>query len=600
MQIKNQFLLACIAVVIFSYTQAATDQDPIIVTATRTAQTMDETLASVTVITREDIERKQAQSLMAILSGVSGIQMTRNGGHGKATSMFLRGSNSNHVLVLVDGVKVGSATFGTAPWQHLPPSQIERIEIVRGPRSSLYGSDAIGGVIHIFTRKPEKDAHSSTGSAGIGTEGTREFNAGISGNHDIYSYSFNIEHFETKGIDARKNNVGPFPVDEPDKDGYDNTSISARLGIQISNKTDIAFTALRADGTNVYDGSFQNEEDFTIETLGTTLNLKPSKDWESTFVVGRSLDQSKNFLADGSGTPSQFDTTRYSASWQNDLYFGTEGVVTLGIDYQKDKVDSTAGFIETRRDNTGVFVQYQDQYSDYDFLVGMRHDDNQQFGGHTTGNIALGHKFSKDMRWFISYGTAFNAPTFNQLYFPSFGDPNLLPEESKSTEFALQGKLSKGRWRIATFRTEIDNLINNIPENVDKAVIKGLEATLSTTVAEWLMSVDGTLLDAKDVSTGNQLPRRPKTSLKVDLSRKYSKGGIGLSLLAEGGRYDDAANTTKVNSYGVVNIYSTYGLNKHWILKGKIDNLFDKNYETIDTYNALGRTVFVSLSYRYH
>ncbi len=249
---------------------------PIIVTATRTAQTADQTLASVTVITRAEIEQQQAQSVEDVLRGVPGLSLANSGGPGKATSVFLRGTNSDHVLVLIDGVKVGSATLGTTAFEELPIDQIDRIEIVRGPRSSLYGSEAIGGVIQIFTRKGGGPT-TPYFSVGAGSYRTYNASAGVSGGGTRGWYNFSANDDHTAGINACKGSLtaGCFAI-EPDKDGYRNASGTVRAGYRFDNGTEVDFHALRAQGSTAFDGSFVNAAQFAQQVVGGTLHYTPS------------------------------------------------------------------------------------------------------------------------------------------------------------------------------------------------------------------------------------------------------------------------------------------------------------------------------------
>ena len=589
------------------------EQSPIVVTATRTAVTADQALASVTVITREDIERRQANTLAEVLRGVPGITLSNNGGVGKVTSVFIRGAESDHTLVLIDGVKVGSATTSTFPFQDIPPEQIERIEIVRGPRSSLYGSEAIGGVIQIFTRKGSGPA-TLTASAGIGSHSSRKAAGGISGSTGQAWYNLHLAYETTNGYNSCTGtpatpptftNGGGCFTNEPDNDGYDNRSLTLGAGYRFANDAELSVNFLRTDGDVEFDGGFQNESDTIQQVAGGKLRFAPMAIWDVTLSVGRNKDESNNYLNDVFS--SRFDTQRDVASWQNDLSIGDTGVLTLGADYQKDKVRSTTQYTESSRDNKGVFGQYQMQLGAQNILAALRYDDNEQFDGETTGSVAWGYQMGNGLRLMASYGTAFKAPSFNDLYFPGFGNPDLDPEESDSFEIGVSRGERWGNWSLNAFQTEIDELIAFdgtlfIPVNVDKARIRGLEAVADTRVLGADISAALTLMDPENRSNGanrgNQLTRRPKQSLRLDIDRRFAPVSVGATLVAESKRYDDLANNRKLDSYATVDLRAEYAFHRDWRVSAKVNNLLDKDYETAAYYPQDGRNYFVTLHYR--
>lgn len=576
--------------------------DPVVVTATRTAVTADASLAAVTVITREDIERTQAKSMAELLRGIAGIEMSESGGYGKTTSMHLRGTESSHVLVLVDGVRLGSATLGSVAWQHLPPAQIERIEIVRGPRSSLYGSDAIGGVVQIFTRRgggPTR-AHAA---AGYGTYGTRDVSAGTTGGGGATRYSVAIADFRTDGFDAREPTPGPFGIDEPDDDGYRNTSLTLRAGHRFASGAEVEAHLLRAQGENEYD-DFSNRDEFVQQAFGARAEFAPSTSWNVRLQAGQSRDESDNF---SNGTFfSTFDTRRDTLALQNDLTIARDQLLTLGADYLDDRVESTEDFAVTERDNIGWFAQHQARFGRHDALLSLRRDDNEQFGRHTTGNLAWGSAFTPRVRAIAAFGTAYKAPTFNELYFPGFGNPDLRPEESRTGEIGLRGTASWGRWDVRAFQTDVDELIATVcdpvtdlcsPENVDRARIRGLETEIATELAGWRSALHLSFLDPRDVATDTVLPRRARQTARLDLDGRLGGAAIGMSVLAQSHRFDDAENTIRVGGYGRVDLRASYPVAPRWSVRARVENLLDKAYQTANTFNSARRSVFVSLAY---
>lgn len=582
--------------------------DEVVVTATRTAQSADATLASVTVITRQDIERMQAQSVPDVLRGVPGLTLANNGGAGKATSVFLRGSNADHVLVLIDGIKIGSATTGTASFQDIPVAQIERIEIVRGPRSSLYGSEAIGGVIQIFTRKGG-GALKPFFTIGGGRYQTYNGSAGVSGGGERGWFSASASGIDTNGFNAC--NGKPFPggagcfTTEPDKDGYRNASASLRAGYRLDGGIEIDVNALHATGDNKFDGSFVNQSESVQQVLGGTLRYSPADNWRITLSGGRSRDESDNFL--NGAFKSRFDTERDTFSLQNDVSLTPGHLLTIGADYRDDRVGSTTAYAVTSRHDTGLFTQYQGTFGAHDVQLSLRRDDNQQFGKRDTGSAAWGYALSERLRLTASYGTAFKAPTFNQLYFPGFGSATLRPERSRSAEIGLSAQFDAARWSVNAYRTKVSDLIGFDavfnPVNINTARLTGVEGQFHTRLDQFEFDATLTLQNPRQTSGTNQgklLNRRPRQAIKLDVARTLGDWRVASGLYAEGKRYDDLANSSnkRLGGYGLMDVRVEYRLAEAWQLKARVENLFDKQYETAQYFNQPGRGVYFTLAYQ--
>ena len=598
-------ILAASLLLLISYSLHAVDEvSPIIVTATRTAQTADETLAAVTVITREDIERQQATSVIDLLRGTPGVSLSNNGGVGKSTSVFLRGSESDHVLVLIDGIKVGSVSLGTTAFQDIPVDQIERIEIVRGPRSSLYGSEAMGGVIQIFTRKGG-GAIRPNFSVGAGSHSTYSGSAGVSGGGAQGWYNVHVSGLSSDGINACRGSTsaGCFTV-EPDDDGYRNRAGAVRGGYRFSNGVELDAHALRTRGTVRFDGGFVNESESAQQVIGGRVAFSPLAPWRMSISAGSGKDDSDNFRNGTFG--SRFNSTRNTASIQHDLTVGRAHLVSLGHDYQNDRISSTTQYNVTERSVNSVFSQYQGSYGAHDLQVAARHDNNEQFGSHTTGGIAWGYAVSRDLRLVASSGTAFKAPTFNELYFPGFGSASLRPEESISHELGVRGKVSGGGWSVTAYQTKVEDLIgfdaSFTPVNIDKAQIRGIETSANTHIVGWIVVASLTILDPQNrgggANDGNVLPRRAKESFRLDLDQSVGKLRFGGTLFTEGRRYDNLTNTVELAGYTTVDLRVAYAFAKHWTLGGRVGNLFDSSYETAAFYNQDGRNFFVTLRHQ--
>ena len=595
-----------------SFVEDVSELDPVVVTATRTAETADETLAPVSVVTREDIERTQARSAVDLLRGLPGVALSNAGGPGRVTDLYLRGTNANQVLFLVDGIKVGSATTGQTELQNLPVDQIERIEVVRGPRSSLYGSEAAGGVVQVFTRRGGGALRPFL-SATAGRYQTAGIAGGIrgGGEHGRFSLSGNVD--QSEGFDACRGRGAPYfdgcGTDEPDRDGYSNRGVSASGGYDFGERASVDLTFLRAETQVEFDGAFQNEADNVQQVAGLRVLLRPLGFWDMRLSGGRSWDEQRNTKDDVFA--SQFDTRRDSLSLQNDFAVGASHLITVGVDYLRDKVTGSVEYTVDSRDNLGVFGEYQGWFGSAAVKASLRHDDNEQFGGHDTGDLVLGYELLPALRITAAYGTAFTAPTFNDLYYPgdaffAGGNPDLKPEQTRSGELGLAGRLAQLDWSLSLFETHVDDLITLVPptfaaENIDRARIRGLEAVLFGRVLGTDLSASLTLLDPRNESDGpnggNLLPQRPEQSFRLDLDRRFGRVGIGGTVFAAGRRFDDPANTVRLAGYGLLDLRASFAFTDALSIQARLDNVFDDEYETVAYYNQPGRGLYVTLRY---
>ena len=580
------------------------DRLTILITASRLAETVDETLAPVTVITRKEIEEKQATTVEEVLRSVPGVTLSNNGGVGKVTTLFLRGANSNHVLVLLDGVKIGSATSGLTPFQDLPLDQIEKIEVVRGPRSSLYGSEAIGGVIQIFTRTKRTGVHPHQ-SLGLGSHNTKKIDAGISGGGQNAWYGWNASHVSTDGFDTCRGASGGCFVDEPDDDGYENYSFSLRGGVSLSDAFSIEGNFLNSDNQTEFDGFSQNESETVTQLASVKAIWQASGRWRSSLLLGQSKDNADNFK---DGVPfSTFDTTRDQIAWQNNLRLNENSRMVAGVDYLDDKVDST-DYDADKRDNTGVFALFRTSVNANDMELSLRNDDNEQFGVHGTGSVGWGRNFGKDNRITASYGTAFKAPTFNDLY--GFGgDPNLEPESSRSFDLGFSHRVDNGGWAVNLFHTKIDDLIvyrartdngmyDGANENLEQARIIGVEFSRDAKLGEWKAAATLTRQNAEETKGDNQdepLLKRPQQKLDLDFSRRFGTHHFGLNIFAQSRSYDFGG--VDLPGFAVVNLRGKTRVHRNFSLDLKVNNLFDKVYETAYFYPQDGINFMLTLHY---
>lgn len=595
--------------------EAADNEIEIVITAGRKAQTADETLAPVTVITRKEIEATQANTLTEVLQQTPGLSLTSSGYLGKQSSVHLRGTNDSHVLVLIDGVKVGSATLGTTPFELLPLSQVERIEIVRGPRSSLYGSEAIGGVIQIFTRKGSgSKGIQPQASASYGSFNTAKASAGISGGSGSGAwFNLNAATERSDGINAQDSYTAYLPdfsmaqVTEADKDGYKNNSFSLRAGNRFENGMNAEAGIMQAQGESDYDGQYQNENHFKQQVAQGKFSAPIGSQATVTAQLGQSLDKQDSYK--DAAFQDRFQTKRSSASLQADMQFGAAGNVTAGLDHIKDNVSGSTDYAVKSRKNTGVFASYQLSSGNNKFDASLRQDDNEQFGKKATGGVAFAHEFSESFRATASYGTAFKAPTFNDLYYPYSGNTELKPENSKNIELGIAGRLASGEWAISAFQNKIDDLIQwrdtggGIwkPMNVAAAKISGLELSSTQRWNDWQFSGNATFQNPK-VDSGEQkghlLINRPKQILNLDVQRQFGRYSVGAAVHAEGRRFNDTFNTQPLAGYATLDLRAGYQVNKSVAVSAKLGNVLDKDYELRKGYNQPGLNGMVTLDYQ--
>jgi vitamin B12 transporter len=584
---------------------ADTILSPITVTATRTER--ETKLASTTLIKRADIERLQVNSVEEALRGIAGVNLTNEGGVGKNTSVFLRGTNSSHIIVLVDGVRVGSVSDGRTAFQDLPINEIDSIEVIRGAKSSLYGSEAIGGVIHIHTRQGANSIAKPVFSASIGSHDRYRYSAGASGKIEKSWYNVNFTHDRTHGFNACDGkggfSYGCF-TDEPDKDGYQNYAGSARLGYQILDNLLIEGNFLYASGHNEYDGFFQNEGKFVQQIIGGQLKYQPFDFWTITFKGGQSRDRSQNFK-DGVFS-SAFNTERLTLNVQNDFKLSEGHLFSVGYDYLDDQLKTSYDYTQAKRDDHGVFAQYQGEYDNHQFVAGFRHDENQQFGSYNTWNVGYGYTFLNNYTFSASYGTAFKAPTFNDVYAPlGWGaSPDLKPETAKNYEVSFKGKHDWGKWEINHYGNYINNLIISDSlwqlANISKARIYGVELIGETQIEGFNIRGNLSLLKPENREEGNTdkiLNRRAQQIFRLDVDKKIDDFSFGTTVIAEGRRFDDKANTQRVGGFATLDLRAEYTLFKQLTLQAKVNNILNKQYQTVKGYNTDDLNFFFTLRY---
>jgi vitamin B12 transporter len=576
-----------------------TDEAAVVVTATRIPTRINEVIADVAVIDRETIEQAGPTTLPELLARQPGLHVVDNGGRGKSASVFMRGTSSTHALLLVDGMPLGSATTGQPSLHNLPLSQIERIEILRGPASSLYGSDAIGGVIQIFTKRGEGPARLSA-YAGVGSHNTREAQAGVSGSSGPLSYNFSASHYTTDGFnvaaDPQRFNSVNFSLPNPDDDGYRNTAMTGRLVYEIARGHEIGATVLEARSRNHFDrggptvNAYNNDK---THAYGAFLRNRVNDDWTSELRWGSSEDWSESF-APGR---SLFATTQTQWTWQNDLRLPV-GKLMLAFESTEQSVDSTVNYAAKRREVDSAVLGYQGNIGAHSWQAALRRDDNSQFGAHTTGSLGYGYRFADAWQARGSVGTAFKAPSFNQLYFPAFGNANLKPEKAINQEIGLHWAAGGQHASVTWFDNRITDLIEGFPiTNIGKARIKGASLAYGFLRGAWTVDAGLDLMQPVNEATGKRLQRRPAEMLKLAVTYAPGDWRIGGETSAVGRRYDTTTEGRPMHGYGLVNLFASKALDREWSLESRINNLFDRVYENAWSYAVPGREIFVGLRY---
>ena len=593
------------------------DVENIIVTESRIPTIVSESLSSISIIEREDIERYQASDLYDLMARLPGVSLLRNGGKGTATSLSIRGNQGDHSLFLVDGVRIGSATLGSATLGLINTNSIERIEIVRGPKSNLYGADAIGGVVNIITRD-SSESDSLLLKSSTGSNGTQETTVSAGTNNGTHSYSVLLNTFETDGIDSTYDASSL----NGDKDGHTNDGVAFSYRYDDGKaKWKLSYTS--NDTTTDYDktcgpwvGWVQDVKDCDIYTdtkiasLSSSLDYEINDTWVSNIQFGRSVDEAEEFarninLSD-TGDDGIFNTEKTEATWFNVLSLADKSTLSFGFDYQNNEVVSSEDYDESSRDNKAAFVQYQSNIGSIETNFGLRRDDNEQFGMHTTGSVLAGVDLNDNLRLISSYGEGFKAPTFNDLYYPDSGNPDFLPEQSKNIEVGLKANWDSSTVGVTLFNNQLENLIqyNFATQATDQTAeveISGIEFSLDTEVAGWMVGLSGTLLNPEDKSTGNLLRRRAERSASLDADYSAGNFGAGFSIYSQSHTFDNAANTVRYGGYTTLALRANFDLSDNWAVKVNANNLTDKEYVTasgfLGNYRSMGRELFLTIAY---
>jgi vitamin B12 transporter len=598
----------CTASLPVSSSFAQTALEPVVVTATRTETRADALVSDVEVIDRERIERSAARSLPEILAHSAGVQFSSSGGLGKVSGVFIRGTESRHTLLLIDGIPVGSATLGTPSWESIPLESIERIEVLKGPASALYGSQGVGGVVQIFTRSPRAGLRASAAGT-AGARGFRELSASVLGGTAELRYAFGLQHTEEKGFSATNINV-PFNQFNPDRDGYEQNSVNASLNWRLMPGWSLDARLLGSKGKSQFDdGPDDAVTGARIDargTLGTMVGSigvagTLSDIWKSRLTWSQSRDRSGQQVTASPfiDVPSRFDTTQSQLSWQNDVATML-GTFVVGLENLTQEVDSTTSYDLKERSIRSLFAGLNGSAAQHSWQINVRHDKNLQFGSSDTGFAGYGFAITPQWRASASYGTSFVAPSFNQLYFPGFGNPLLQPERGRNTDVGVTYSNAGHTAKLTRFDNRIRGFITSTtqPANIPRAQIEGWTLSYDARIGAFSLRASYDALDPRNRLTEKILPLRSKeqTALAVD----YAGAGwnVGASVLAVGKRFADAGNTSAVSGYSTLDLRADHLIARDWTLGLKMNNVTDEKYQTDLGYNQPGRGIFVTLRYQ--
>lgn len=573
--------------------------DQIIVSA-KGGQTVQNVLPTSHVFNLDDIESAQIKDIPALLDSIPGVSVVDSGGRGSVTGVFLRGTTGGQTIVLIDGVRVGSATLGAAALNAFPVEAIERIEVIKGPFSGIYGADAVGGVIQLFTKKGGEGL--GTATATVGSDNLSEFGLSFNGGTDLNSFFISAYREDGDGIDR----TSIISDGNDDDDGFEETAVSFGGKLTFTDAVSASLNILYSDNTTEFDNTFGADTGFETDTttLSTALNvtaqLSDNITWINTLGINEDESVTDVFFSD-------VTTERNSIGTELAIKFGNANLFTIGAEYFDEEVETLDDFPETERDNTAAYAQIQASGGAVGFVGSVRFDDNSVYGSETNTSLAINYDFNESIRGIASFGTAFVAPSFNQLFFPFFGNPDVLPEESESFELSLVGNHPGFDWRISAYRTDVTNLIGFdlttfLAGNINEAEFEGIEFEIAARVADWNLSAGVDLLSADDAITGEQLDNRAEQTIRLGASRDFGKFDLRFDVKGESDRVD--AGGTEIASFVLFDVSGSYTINEHWKILANIDNIFDSDYTVnlvspTERFNTEGTQAKLTIKYNF-
>lgn len=578
-----------------------------VVTATRTAQPLSDLVADVSVVDREALDRSGAAALEDVLGRLPGVELVRNGGPGSTTSVYLRGANNEFTAVYVDGIRLDTQSgSGGAPWEALPLDAIDRIEVLRGPAGAVYGSDAIGGVIQVFTRKGEAGVRPYA-SVGAGSQSTYRASAGVSGGAGAWDYALGLSHVDSEGFNSRTTATA-----NPDKDGYRRMAGSGRLGWQVAPGQRLGATLLYADTHSGYDSTSRTADDRSrnrLHAVGLNWQARWSERYSSLMTASESRSDYRT-------RPSVYDTRTVLRNYlfQNQWALGAGQQLTAALERREDQLTNTSiEGNERERHQDALALGYGLRHGAHTLQLNARHDRDSEFGGKSTGSAAYGYEFAPQWRATASVGTAFRAPTLYQR-FSMYGDGSLRPQEGRNAELGLRWARGGDSFSATAYRNRVRNLINwtggtgacagndgpfgGCYANVGRARYEGVTLAGAYRVGAAVRlrgSVD--FQNPRDEATGKLLARRAKRHAVLGADTDVAGWTLGAEAQATGRRFDNAANTKRLGGYTLFNLSASRALGRDLHLQARLDNLSDKAYQLADTYATPGRTFYVGLAW---
>lgn len=567
---------------------------PVIVSAARIEQPLADALPSASVITRADIERSQVPDLLTLLARLPGVEIAPLGGIGSQAGIFLRGAESRQVLVLIDGVPMNNLNFSIAALDQIMSAQVERVEVVRGNVSSLYGSQAVGGVIEVFTRAGRDGIEAR---ASYGSRSTSQAQASAGGGAGPWRYGITLSALNTDGFNAT--NQAELPGTNPDRDGYHNRSGTVHLGYTWADDQSISVQGLRSRGRLQYDSEYgpatqADESVQTIESLHATARNRLAPAWVSRLTIGHLRDALDARIT---AYPYFVTSTSDQIAWQNDFDVATGWTATAAAEHLRQRIDSDTSYaIDHRRVNT-LRVGLLGKVGAQQLQLNGRRDDYSDFGAANTGYLGYGYALADALKLVASVATAFNAPTFNDLFYPYGGNPALRPERARSVEAGVQYRAGQVASRLQWFRTLYRDLIgfdagfNRV--NIGAASTRGVELSLELPLGAWSAKLAATVQDAVDDRTGERLIRRARRFGDLQLSRVLGAVDLQANLRASGDRRDLSGGTEHLlGGYGLLDLAARWRMRQDLVLTLRVENAFDHAYENAYGYRGTPRGVF--------
>ncbi len=566
-----------------------------VVTANRIEQPLSDLVADMSIIDAPTIERQGPGSVADVLARVPGIQITRNGGPGTTTSVFLRGADSRFTAVYVDGVRMDSQSTGGASWQSIPLALIDRIEVLRGPAAAVYGSDAMGGVVQIFTKKGDGPAQPYAG-LGVGSRGMFTAEAGISGGAGGWDYALGLNRSQTDGFNART-----VATANPDKDDYRSNAVSGRLGYQLNRQHRLEATLLASDVNSGYDIS-PVDDDRSLNKM-YALGLNWQAQWTAQYSTKLQFTQSRDYY-ETRPSPYQTDTRLQNYLFQNEWRLGVH-TLTAALERRDDAL--TNGGIDRDRHQNALALGYGLNTGPHTVQLNLRRDDDSEFGGKTTGSAAYGYAFATHWRATATVGTAFRVPTLYQR-FSEYGDASLQPEKSRNAELGLRWAQGAHSFSATAYRNRVTDLINfsspgscdspfGCYANVGKARLEGITLAGTTKLGAFNLHGSVDFQNPRDTENDKLLARRAKRYATLGAETRAAGWTWAADLQTSAKRFDNAANTNVLGGYTLFNLSAQTEVAKDVNLIARINNLADKRYQTARTYATEGRSVYVGVKW---